>query len=37
MSEIRALIDYKLALAKLEKAMGTTLRMMGLRFRMINS
>jgi outer membrane protein len=32
-SEIRALIDYKLAVAKLEKAMGTTLQTMGLKFR----
>jgi len=32
-SEIRALIDYKMAVAKLEKAMGTTLRTMGLKFR----
>lgn len=32
-SEIRALIDYRIAAAKLEKAMGTTLRTMGLQFR----
>jgi len=32
-SEIRAIIDYKLAAARLEKAMGTTLRTMGLKFR----
>jgi outer membrane protein TolC len=31
--EIRALIDYKMAVAKLEKAMGTTIRTMGLKFR----
>jgi len=32
-SEIRAVIDYKIALAKLDKAMGTTLKSKGLRFR----
>jgi outer membrane protein TolC len=32
-SEIRAMIDSKLAAARLEKAMGTTLRTMGLKFR----
>jgi len=32
-SEIRAMIDYKLAAARLEKAMGTTLRTRGLKFR----
>ena len=31
--EVRAIIDYKIALAKLEKAMGTTLKSKGLRFR----
>jgi outer membrane protein TolC len=31
--EIRAVIDYKIALAKLEKAMGTTLETKGLKFR----
>jgi len=36
-SEIRALIDYKLAVAKLEKAMGTTLQTKGLKFRLIDS
>jgi len=32
-NEIRAVIDYKIALAKIDKAMGTTLRSKGLRFR----
>jgi hypothetical protein len=32
-SEIRAIIDYKIALAKLDKAMGTTLKSKGLKFR----
>jgi len=32
-TEIRALIDYKLAVAKLEKIMGTTLKAKGLKFR----
>jgi outer membrane protein TolC len=32
-NEIRAAIDYKIALAKLDKAMGTTLKSKGLKFR----
>ena len=32
-TEIRAIIDYKLAVAYLEKVMGTSLKSKGLRFR----
>ena len=32
-SEISALVNYKIAVAKLEKAMGTTIKSMGLKFR----
>lgn len=31
--EVRALVDYKIALAKLDKVMGTTLKTKGLKFR----
>ena len=31
--EVRALVDYKIALAKLDKVMGTTLKTKGLTFR----
>ncbi len=32
-SEISALVQYKIAVAKLEKAMGTTIKTMDLKFR----